>query len=99
MSDLTISKTETKLRVFNIIKMLGNFINSRHLLRHTFTTLSTVSTRVTRRLEKIAQILEKVAQRATKPKYDNYLHYPLLNSINNDNKSYFHPKIFWPFKK
>ncbi len=57
-----------KNETFNIIKMLGNLINSWHLLRHTFTTLSTVSTRVTRRLEKIAQILEKVAQRVTKPK-------------------------------
>jgi len=55
---------------------------------------------VTRRLEKIAQILEKVAQRVAKPKkWHNHLHYPRLNSINTDNKSYFHPKIFWPFKK
>ncbi len=32
-------------------------------------------------------------------KWHNHLHYALLNSINTDNKSYFHPKILWPFKK
>ncbi len=54
--------------------------------------------RVTGRLKKIAQILEIVAQRVAKPK-NGTIHYPLLNSINANKKSYFHPKIFWPFKK
>jgi len=51
--------------------------------------------------KKIAQILEKVAQSVAKLKknWHNHLHYPLLNSVNTDNRSYFHPKNFWPFKK
>jgi hypothetical protein len=50
--------------------------------------------------EKIAQILEKVAQRVAKPKKSHdHLHYTLINAININNKSYFHPKLFCPFKK
>jgi hypothetical protein len=45
-------------------------------------------------------ILEEVAQKVAKPKNGTIIYItPLLNSINTDNKSDFHPKIFWPFKK